>query len=93
MQSNLEPSPKAPTGALLICLLIAWACFVVPLPFIGFVGLVFNLIAFILAIIVLAKGKTFDGIIGILLTTIGSAIVYGIGWLVFIFVVASANST
>ncbi|MET0888810.1 MAG: hypothetical protein ABWY09_01615 [Stenotrophomonas maltophilia] len=67
-----------------IVLAIAWLCFLIPVPGLGlFIGWPLNLVAFILAIVAIAKGGAMKGLIQLLLSLIGSPIVYFIGVAIF----------
>lgn len=59
-----------------ICLIIAWVLFIIPFPGLGFVGWAVNLVAFILAIVAMAKGGAKAGIWQLLASLIVSPIVY-----------------
>lgn len=70
----------APVKAAWICLIIAWLLFLIPLPGAGlFVGWPINLVAFILAIVVMARGYTSKGLIPLLASIVVSPIVYFVG--------------
>ncbi len=75
------PAPKnAPVKATWVCLIVAWVLFLLPLPGVGlFVGWPLNLVAFILAIVVMARGSTSKGLIPLLASLVVSPIVYFIG--------------
>lgn len=63
-----------------ILLIIAWVCFLIPIPGTSmFLGWPINLVAFILAIVAMAKGGTMKGLLQLLLSLVGSPIVYFIG--------------
>jgi pyruvate/2-oxoglutarate dehydrogenase complex dihydrolipoamide acyltransferase (E2) component len=71
---------KTTARAAWICLAIAWLCFLLPAPGIGiFIGWPLNLVAFILAIVAMAKGGTMKGLWQLLASLIASPIVYFIG--------------
>src|SRR6218665_2251801 len=71
-----EPKP-APIKATWITLVIAWVLFLLPIPGVGlFVGGTLNLVAFILAIVVMARGRTVGGLIPLLSSLILSPIIY-----------------
>ena len=78
-------SPPAPNGAgraAWICLVIAWVCFLIPLPGSGlFVGWPLNLAAFILAIVGMAKHGALGGLFQLLASLIVSPLVYLFGWI------------
>mgnify|MGYP001066342770 CR=1 FL=1 len=83
--SNSETAGKgAPVKAVWILLVIAWVCFLVPVPGLGlFLGAPLNLVAFIIAIVVITRGKTGVGITQLVCTLIVSPIVYFIGLAIF----------
>lgn len=78
-------SPSTPNGAgraAWICLVIAWVCFLIPLPGSGlFVGWPLNLAAFILAIVGMAKHGALGGLFQLLASLIVSPLVYVFGWI------------
>ncbi|SOD53643.1 tRNA_anti-like [Pseudoxanthomonas wuyuanensis] len=79
-----QDSRTAPVKATWICLAIAWLLFLIPIPGAGlFVGWPLNLVAFILAIVVMARGKTVGGLLPLLASIIVSPIVYFIGLAIF----------
>lgn len=93
--SNIESNqPKsAPIKASWICLVIAWVLFLVPVPGAGlFVGWPLNLVAFILAIVVMARGRTVPGLIPLISSLVVSPIVYFIGLAIFTAFVGGAGS-
>lgn len=74
----------APTKAVWILLVIAWICFLVPFPGLGlFLGAPLNFVAFIIAIVVITRGRTGVGITQLVFTLVVSPIVYFIGLAVF----------
>ncbi|WP_454261782.1 OB-fold protein [Pseudoxanthomonas mexicana] len=80
MNATVAPTRTAPVKATWICLIIAWVLFLIPLPGAGlFVGWPLNLVAFILAIVVMTRGKTAGGLIPLLASIIVSPIVYFVG--------------
>lgn len=63
-----------------ICLVIAWATFILPIYGIGlFVGWPLNLVAFILAIVAMSKSGAGAGLWQLLASLIASPIIYLIG--------------
>ena len=70
----------APIKAAVICLMLAWIFALLPIPFISFGGMiVFNIAAFILAILCMSRNSVKSGI-GILAgSLIGTPIMYFIG--------------
>ncbi len=80
MATEMNPTASPAGKAAWIVLMIAWACFLVPFPGLGlFVGWPLNLVAFILAIVAMANGGAMKGIIQLILSLVGSPIVYLIG--------------
>jgi len=75
---------SGPLRATWICLALGWLFFLLPLPGLSIsVGSSMCFVAFILSIVVLAKGNTSGGLATLLLTIIASPVVYFIGWGVF----------
>ena len=81
MNATNEALHKAPPiKATWICLAIAWVLFLLPIPGAGlFVGWPLNLVAFILAIVVMTRGYTAKGLIPLIASLIVSPIIYFIG--------------
>jgi len=80
MNTLAVSQPSAASKAAWICLAIAWVCFVVPIPGIGLVvGWPLNLVAFILAIVAMAKRGAMAGLFQLLASLIVSPVVYFIG--------------
>lgn len=82
MNATFEaPAHKAPpVKATWICLIIAWVLFLLPIPGVGlFVGWPLNLVAFILAIVVMTRGSTSMGLIPLIASLVVSPIVYFVG--------------
>lgn len=80
MNAIAAPATPAASKAAWICLAIAWACFLLPIPGIGlFIGWPLNLVAFILAIVAMAKRGAMSGLWQLLASLIASPIVYFIG--------------
>lgn len=74
----------APVKATWITLVIAWVLFLVPIPGAGlFVGWPLNLVAFILAIVVMTRGSTAGGLIPLVCSLVVSPIIYFIGLAIF----------
>lgn len=84
MQATTNSGSTAASGASWICLAIAWICFIVPIPGIGlFIGWPLNLVAFILAIVAMAKRGAMSGLLQLLASLIVSPIIYFIGLAIF----------
>src|SRR5690554_6047645 len=83
--TEVTPAPRsAPVAATWICLGLAWLLFVVPIPGAGlFVGWPLNLVAFILAIVVMSRGRTAAGLVPLIMSLIVSPIIYFIGLAIF----------
>jgi len=63
---------------------IAWLCFLIPFPGFGmFLGWPLNMVAFILAVVAVAKGGAGKGIAQLLLSLVASPLVYLVGVVVF----------
>lgn len=70
----------APVKAAFICLFMAWAMAILPIPLISMGGMiVFNIVAFILAIICMSKNSVKNGGLVLAGTIIGTPIMYFIG--------------
>jgi len=78
--SQIIPQSTAPIKSAVICLMLAWFFALLPIPFISFGGMiVFNIAAFILAILCMSRNSVKSGI-GILAgSLIGTPIMYFIG--------------
>lgn len=86
MNKAAAPLPSSnPAGiAAWLMLGIAWLCFLIPFPGLGIVvGWPLNLVAFILAVVAMAKGGAGKGIVQLLLSLIVSPLVYFVGVVVF----------
>lgn len=80
MSATTVAAPSSAPKAAWICLAIAWACFVLPIPGIGLVvGWPLNLVAFILAIVAMAKRGASAGLWQLLASLVVSPIMYFIG--------------
>lgn|GEM_PF-297588 len=81
-ETTVQASPAG--KAAWITLAIAWLCFLVPFPGLGlFLGWPLNLVAFILAIVAMAKGGAMKGLFQLLGSIIVSPIVYFVGLAIF----------
>jgi hypothetical protein len=74
----------APIAAGWITLGITWLLFLIPFPGLGILGWVGNLVALVLAIVVLAKGETAHGVGQLVCSLIVSPLVYFIGLVLFV---------
>lgn len=84
MQTTSVSGSTAASTASWICLAIAWICFIVPIPGIGLlIGWPLNLVAFILAIVAMAKRGAMSGLLQLLASLVVSPIVYFIGLAIF----------
>lgn len=84
MEATSASGSPAASRAAWICLAIAWVCFIVPIPGIGlFIGWPLNLVAFILAIVAMAKRGAMSGLLQLLASLIASPIIYLIGLAIF----------
>lgn len=77
--STATPQRNAPVKATWVCLIVAWVLFLIPIPGSGFIGWPINLVAFILAIVVMARGYTTKGLIPLIASLVVSPIVYFVG--------------
>ena len=75
--------PNTAGKAAWICLGIAWLAFLVPVPGLGLLGWALNLVAFILAIVAMAKLGAMAGLFQLLASLLVSPFVYLIGILIF----------
>lgn len=76
---NQAVAGTAPVTAGWVLLAVTWLMFLVPIPGLGLLGWVVNLAAFIVAIIVMAKGETTHGVIQLVCSLVVSPFVYLIG--------------
>ncbi|NWF32260.1 hypothetical protein HH110_04255 [Stenotrophomonas sp. SAM-B] len=86
MKTAAAPLPSSnPAGiAAWLMLGIAWLCFLIPFPGLGmFLGWPLNMVAFILAVVAMAKGGAGKGIAQLLLSLVVSPLVYLVGVVVF----------
>jgi len=81
---NEAPKGDAPVTAGWVLLGVTWLMFLVPIPGLGLLGWVVNLAAFIVAIIVMAKGEMAHGVIQLVCSLVVSPIVYAIGLAIFV---------
>lgn len=68
-----------PVKAGWICLIVAWALFIIPVPGLGMVGWAFNFAAFIISIIVMVKGRVGAGVAQMVSSLALSPVIYFIG--------------
>ncbi len=86
MTTAAAPLPSSnPAGiAAWLMLGIAWLCFLIPFPGLGMLlGWPLNMVAFILAVVAMAKGGAGKGIAQLLLSLVASPLVYLVGVVVF----------
>jgi len=76
MSSTAASSPRGPVKATWVLLILTWILFTVFPVVGGFVGWPLNLVAFILSIVVISKGRAISGIILLLCSIIVSTLVY-----------------
>ena len=87
---NVQANPAG--KAAWIVLVIAWICFLVPIPGLGlFLGWPLNLVAFILAIVAIAKGGAMKGVFQLICSLVVSPIVYFVGFVLFAGAVGAAG--
>lgn len=80
MNQDFPQSSKAPVAATWICLVLAWVFFLLPIPLVSLVvGSVLNIVAFILAIVVMVRGSTGKGLFPLLCSILVSPAVYFLG--------------
>ncbi|HAM49144.1 MAG TPA: hypothetical protein DCP92_00015 [Nitrospiraceae bacterium] len=78
-KTALVNSQRPPVKAGWICLIGAWALFLIPMPGIGVIGWALNLAAFIISIIVMVKGRVGAGVAQMVCALAVSPIIYFIG--------------
>jgi hypothetical protein len=76
---TLADSQKPPVRAGWICLVAAWALFLIPVPGLGLIGWPLNLAAFIISIIVMVKGRVGAGVAQMVCSVAVSPVIYLIG--------------
>lgn len=70
---------KPPVRAGWICLAIAWALFLIPVPGIGVIGWALNVAAFIISIINMVKGRVGAGVAQLVCVLVVSPLVFFAG--------------
>lgn len=70
---------RPPVRAGWICLIAAWALFLIPIPGLGLIGWALNLAGFIISIIVMVKGRIGAGVAQMVCALTASPIIYFIG--------------
>ena len=84
MNSIAPTNTVASAKAAWVCLIVAWVCFILPIPGIGiFIGWPLNLVAFILAIVAMSQQGASAGIFQLLASLIVSPILYWLGLAIF----------
>lgn len=92
MERPTTSDTGANTGAW-VCLGLAWLMFLIPVPGVGlFLGWPLNLVAFVLAIVVIAQGRTVPGVVVLLLSLVASPLVYFLGLMLFVGAMAALDS-
>ncbi len=70
---------KPPVKAGWICLIVAWIFFLIPILGFGIIGWALNLAAFIIAIIVMVKGRVGAGVVLLVCAFVVSPLMYFVG--------------
>jgi hypothetical protein len=70
---------KPPVKAGWMCLIAAWTFFLIPIPGVGIIGWALNLAAFIIAIIVMVKGRVGAGVVLLVCAFVVSPLIYFVG--------------
>lgn len=92
MEGPTATDNSANTGAW-VCLGLAWLMFLLPIPGAGlFLGWPLNLVAFVLAIVVIAQGRTAPGVTVLLLSMVASPLVYFLGLVFFLGAIAALDN-
>lgn len=82
--ASSEATRSAPVKAVWALLIVAWICFLIPIPGLGmFVGAPLNFVAFVVAIVVITRGRTGMGITQLIVSLVVSPIIYFIGLAIF----------
>ena len=83
-EKELTEVQEAPVKAGWICLFIAWALFLIPVPGVGIIGWALNVAAFIISIIVMVKGRVGAGVAQLVCVLVISPVLYFVGLGIFI---------
>ena len=70
---------EPPVKAGWMCLIVAWIFFLIPIPGVGIIGWALNLAAFIIAIIVMVKGRVGAGVVLLVCAFVVSPLIYFVG--------------
>ena len=62
-----------------MCLIAAWTFFLIPIPGVGIIGWALNLAVFIIAIIVMVKGRVGAGVVLLVCAFVVSPLIYFVG--------------
>ena len=89
---NDAVASKAPVTAGWVLLGVTWLLFLIPFPGLGILGWVFNLVAFIVAIVVITRDEVAHGAIQLVCSLVVSPIVYFIGLVLFVGVLGMVDS-
>jgi hypothetical protein len=81
---NEAVASKAPVTAGWVLLGVTWLLFLIPFPGLGIVGWMTNLVAFIVAIIVMTRDEVAHGAGQLVCSLVVSPIVYFIGLVLFV---------
>ncbi|MDA8389026.1 MAG: hypothetical protein M0Z58_10260 [Nitrospiraceae bacterium] len=83
MEQMIEEAQKGPgeppVRAGWICLVAAWALFLIPVPGIGIIGWALNVAAFIISIILMVKGRVGAGVAQLVCVLVVSPVLYFVG--------------
>ena len=78
-KTDFVDSQRPPVKAGWICLFVAWALFLIPIPGLGLIGWALNLAAFVISIIVMVKGRVGAGVAQMVCALAVSPIIYFAG--------------
>lgn len=81
---NESVASKAPVTAGWVLLGVTWLLFLIPFPGLGIVGWMLNLVAFIVAIVVMTRDEVAHGAGQLVCSLVVSPIVYLIGLVLFV---------
>jgi hypothetical protein len=84
---------KAPVTTGWVLLGVTWLLFLIPFPGLGILGWMTNLVAFIVAIIVITKDEVAHGVGQLVCSLVVSPIVYFIGLVLFVGVLGMVDAS